>query len=85
MPSAGSLAALSHPVSGGASIPCIQCNLLLRNLHFLYTAVLRSLGIPSRPITNFASAHDTDANRAIDFYFDSSYEEIPHMSADSIW
>lgn len=49
------------------------------------TTILRSLGIPSRPITNFASAHDTDANRAIDFYFDRNYDEISHMSADSIW
>ena len=47
--------------------------------------VLRSLGIPARPVTNFVSAHDTDANRAIDFYFDENAEKIEHLSSDSIW
>nr|WVH01984.1 protein-glutamine gamma-glutamyltransferase K-like isoform X3 [Halisarca dujardinii] len=49
------------------------------------TSVLRTLGIPARPITNFASAHDTDANRSIDFYLDSSYKAIDHLTNDSIW
>ena len=48
-------------------------------------AVLRTLGIPSRPLSNFASAHDTDANRAIDFYYDERYNPISYLSADSIW
>lgn len=63
-------------------LPRVPCN---ATLHFAFVSVLRSLGIPSRPITNFASAHDTDANRAIDFYYDRNYDEISHMSADSIW
>ena len=48
-------------------------------------AVLRTLGIPSRPLSNFASAHDTQANRAIDYYYDESYNPISHLSGDSIW
>ena len=48
-------------------------------------AVLRTLGIPSRPLSNFVSAHDTDANRAVDYYYDESYNLISDLSADSIW
>ena len=84
MPSVGSLAAPSQLVSGYASTFCPRCH-VNATVHFTFVSVLRSLGIPSRPITNFASAHDTDANRAIDFYFDRNYDEISHMSADSIW
>ena len=48
-------------------------------------AVLRCLGIPSRPLSNFASAHDTEANRSIDYYYDENYYPISYISADSIW
>ena len=48
-------------------------------------AVLRCLGIPSRPLSNFASAHDTKANRSIDYYYDENYYPISYISADSIW
>ena len=47
--------------------------------------VLRALGIPARPITNFASAHDTDANRSIDFYLDANFNTIDRLTSDSIW
>ena len=47
--------------------------------------VLRALGIPARPVSNFVSAHDTDASRAVDFYFDEYAEKIEHLSSDSIW
>ena len=45
---------------------------------------LRTLGIPARPITNFSSAHDADANRAIDHYFDERGRPLD-MSSDSVW
>ncbi|XP_061075097.1 protein-glutamine gamma-glutamyltransferase 2-like [Conger conger] len=46
--------------------------------------VMRCLGIPSRTITNFQSAHDTHGNLLIDEYFtDSGYD--PDASEDSIW
>lgn len=47
--------------------------------------VLRALGIPARPVTNYESAHDTEANRTIDFYFDGNCNNLPDKSADSIW
>jgi transglutaminase 1 len=49
------------------------------------TSVLRALGIPCRPVTNFVSAHDTDASRSIDYYFDSNHEEMPNLCSDSLW
>lgn len=36
-------------------------------------------------MTNFESAHDADANRAIDFYFDLNGENVEEKSGDSIW
>jgi hypothetical protein len=47
--------------------------------------VLRCVGIPARPVTNFESAHDANSNRAIDFYFDLNDEVVEEKSGDSIW
>lgn len=46
---------------------------------------LRTLGIPSRPITNFESAHDSEFNRAIDYFYDENDKMIGDLSGDSIW
>uniref|UniRef100_A0A673H1C5 Protein-glutamine gamma-glutamyltransferase 2-like n=2 Tax=Sinocyclocheilus rhinocerous TaxID=307959 RepID=A0A673H1C5_9TELE len=46
--------------------------------------VLRCLGIPSRVITNYQSAHDTDQNLVIDEYF-SDYGVRPKRNLDSVW
>ncbi|XP_061779708.1 protein-glutamine gamma-glutamyltransferase E-like isoform X2 [Nerophis lumbriciformis] len=47
-------------------------------------SVMRLLGIPTRVITNFQSAHDTDANLTIDVYH--PLEGAEHIkSDDSIW
>ena len=47
--------------------------------------VLRAVGIPARPITNYDSAHDTEANKTIDYYYDKDWNLIEDKSADSIW
>ncbi|KGL79522.1 Protein-glutamine gamma-glutamyltransferase 6, partial [Tinamus guttatus] len=46
--------------------------------------VLRSLGIPTRVITNFNSAHDTNINLSIDKYIDTSGKTL-YLNEDSVW
>ncbi|CAI9556365.1 unnamed protein product [Staurois parvus] len=46
--------------------------------------VLRCLGIPTRVITNFNSAHNTDGNMVIDMHYDTDGKFL-EISDDSIW
>jgi len=45
--------------------------------------VSRALGIPCRVVTNFSSAHDTDANLVIEKLYDEDGERI--SDDDSVW
>uniref|UniRef100_A0A3B5PRR5 Protein-glutamine gamma-glutamyltransferase E-like n=2 Tax=Xiphophorus maculatus TaxID=8083 RepID=A0A3B5PRR5_XIPMA len=47
-------------------------------------SVMRLLGIPCRVVTNFESAHDSDANLTIDTYYGESGVR-PKPSNDSVW
>ncbi|XP_056588343.1 transglutaminase 1 like 4 [Triplophysa dalaica] len=48
-------------------------------------SVLRCLGIPTRCVTNFSSAHDTDSSMTTDIYIDDKLEVIKERTNDSVW
>lgn len=51
----------------------------------LLTTLCRTLGIPCRTITNFESAHDSDANLTLDYHFDEEGDPLEDLNDDSIW
>ncbi|KAG7471968.1 hypothetical protein MATL_G00103580 [Megalops atlanticus] len=46
--------------------------------------VMRVLGVPSRVVTNFNSAHDTNSNLIIEEFYTDTGEKL-YVSKDSIW
>ena len=69
--------------SGGEPVMYGQCWVFSGVL----LTVLRVLGVPSRSVTNFSSAHDTNRNRTVDEYYTSDGELVDYLSSgsDSIW
>ncbi len=49
------------------------------------TTLLRSAGIPSRPVTNYNSAHDTNGDGIIDVTLNFDYSPNNARSIDSVW
>ncbi|CAO2579171.1 Protein-glutamine gamma-glutamyltransferase Z [Lemmus lemmus] len=47
--------------------------------------VMRCLGVPTRVVSNFHSAHNTDGNLTIDTYYDRTAEMLPTRKPDKIW
>lgn len=49
------------------------------------TTICRALGIPSRIITNYSSAHDTHGSLTVDYFIDQDGQILEQMNSDSIW
>ncbi|NXP25048.1 TGM4 glutamyltransferase, partial [Scytalopus superciliaris] len=47
--------------------------------------VMRCLGVPSRCVSTFNSAHDTEENLRVDVYLNEAGEKLSSMSLDSVW
>lgn len=47
--------------------------------------VARAIGLPSRIITNYSSAHDTQASLTVDYFVDRDGRLMDEMISDSIW
>uniref|UniRef100_A0A670ZQ26 protein-glutamine gamma-glutamyltransferase n=1 Tax=Pseudonaja textilis TaxID=8673 RepID=A0A670ZQ26_PSETE len=67
--------------SGGQPVKYGQCWVFAA----VMCTVMRSLGIPTRVVTNFDSGHEKDGNLVIDVYYDNTGQLLPRESKDSIW
>uniref|UniRef100_A0A8C0D6W6 Protein-glutamine gamma-glutamyltransferase K n=1 Tax=Balaenoptera musculus TaxID=9771 RepID=A0A8C0D6W6_BALMU len=77
----GSVEILLSYLRNGRPVPYGQCWVFAG----VTTTVLRCLGLATRTITNFNSAHDTDTSLTMDIYFDENMKPLEHLNHDSIW
>ncbi|XP_065095331.1 annulin-like isoform X1 [Ochlerotatus camptorhynchus] len=49
------------------------------------STIARAIGIPSRVITNYSSAHDTQASLTVDYFVDKNGKIMEELNSDSIW
>ncbi|XP_063239972.1 annulin [Bacillus rossius redtenbacheri] len=49
------------------------------------TTLCRALGIPSRPVTTYSAAHDTQSSLTVDFFVNDAGEVMEELNNDSIW
>ncbi|XP_055638666.1 annulin-like isoform X2 [Toxorhynchites rutilus septentrionalis] len=49
------------------------------------STIARAIGIPSRIVTNYSSAHDTQASLTVDYFVDQNGKVMEELNSDSIW
>ncbi|XP_029005272.1 coagulation factor XIII A chain-like [Betta splendens] len=77
----GSVGILQQYIRTGLPVCFAQCWVYAA----VFTSFLRCLGIPSRVITNFVSAHDNNGNIVINLVFNSDGSQNTTETKDTIW
>ncbi|XP_033108548.1 protein-glutamine gamma-glutamyltransferase K-like [Anneissia japonica] len=77
----GSVAILEEYMKTGQSVKYGQCWVF----GSVFTTLMRALGVPTRTVTNFGSAHDADANLTLDYHYDENGDPLDDLNDDSIW
>ncbi|XP_039744474.1 protein-glutamine gamma-glutamyltransferase Z [Pteropus medius] len=78
----GSVAILRQwSAKGGQPVKYGQCWVFAA----VMCTVMRCLGVPSRVVSNFRSAHSADGNLTIDTYYDQNAEILSTWKQDKIW
>ncbi|XP_045470939.1 annulin [Harmonia axyridis] len=49
------------------------------------TTICRALGLPTRTVTNYSSAHDTQGSLTVDYFLNQDGDFVEDMNSDSVW